>query len=199
MDTMQPQPVHSGHPYFMGDHALIKFTSGEEGHGPETYWLADKSNHTLRPFESEAALQKAFGDGYQDAMDHVVSLVPPTISSDGEITDGVLHDFNILSPDYAIREDGTAKKLHFSPHQLKGRYGKAIDQNAEGLATEAVDGFLGILKNKAHLTKIPPSFINELRRDHQLMAFYISAMAYGGYSLHDIYADISRRFKSGKQ
>lgn len=196
MDPTLQAPIQEGTPYFMGDHALIRFShGGEDGYGPSTYWLVSKGDHTIRPFESEKALQGAFGNGYDQAMQHVMLITPPAVSQDGEISDGVLKGFNILSPEYAIKEDGTAKKLHFSPHQLKQRYGKPIDANAEGLAAEAIDGFLNLLKQKAADTGITTNFINGLKQDHQLMAFYISAMAYGGYALTDIYTDISRRFK----
>lgn len=204
MDNMTPDvstqansvPIHNGAPYFMGDHALVKFSSGEDGFGPSTYWLVDKTNHTIRPFESQKALEAAFGDNFQEALGHVVTVVPPTVDPEGGIMDGVLKDFNILSSDYAVKEDGTSKYLHFSPHQLKSRYGKPINSHGEALATEAIDGFLNLLKSKESSTGISSNFINQLRQDHHLMAFYISAMAYGGYSLSDIYSDISRRFHS---
>lgn len=193
--TPNASPVHSGTPYFMGEHALIRFSSGESGYGPETYWLADKKTHTLRPFESETALRNAFGEGFDTAMKHVVTVKSPTVNPSGEITDGVLNDYNILSPEYSIKEDGSSKKLRFSPHQLRSRYGKPIDMNAEGIATEAVDGFLNLLKGKQSETGINAAFLNELKQDTHLMAFYISALAYGGYTLSDIYTDISRQFK----
>lgn len=194
-----PNPVHDGKPYFMGDHALIKFSGGEEGFGPETYWLVDKSNHTIRPFESEMALDAAFGEGVKDALQGAITVVPPAIDQDGNIHDGVLADFSILGPDYAIKEDGTSKHLHFSPHQLKGRYGKAINEDHESMATKAVDNFLDRIKKNEARTHIPASYIVHLKNDHQLMAFYISAMAYGEYHLNDILADITRRYHQSKK
>jgi hypothetical protein len=194
-----PNSVQDGNPYFMGDYALIKFSTGEEVFGPATYWLVDKSNHTIRPFESHMALDTAFGEDLQDALQNAMTIVPPQIDQSGNITDGVLADFSILGPEYAIKEDGTSKPLDFSPHQLKKRYGKPINENLEGLSTEAVDGLLGLLKKNESKTKIPAKFINELKNNQQLMAFYISAMAYGDYSLNDLYADIHRRYYNSKE
>lgn len=189
-----PAPVSDGTPYFMSGHALIKFSGGEDGVAPETYWLVDQSNHTIRPFESHMALDAAFGQDLETALQNAVTVTPPNLDQQGDVTDGVLAGFTILGPEYAVKEDGTSKPLHFSSHQLKGRYGKPIDEGIEHLATEAVDGFLGLLKTNEDKTNIPGTFIAKLKGDHQLMAFYISAMAYGGYNLGDIYSDIRKRF-----
>jgi hypothetical protein len=188
-----PNPVGDGKPYFMGDHALINFSTGEEGLGPETYWLVDKNDHTVRPFESNMALDAAFGEDLQMALQKAITVSTPSIDGDGNITDGVLSDFTLLSPEYAIKEDGSTKPLSFSPHHLRQRYGKPVDESLEELATEAVDGFLELLKKNEKTTKISPSFISGLKKDHQLMAFYISAVAYGDYTLNDIWGDIHHR------
>ena len=189
-----PTPVHDGKPYFLGGHALIKFSSGEEGFGPDTYWIVDKSNHTIRPFESHMALDAAFGEELESALSNAVTIAPPMVDDAGHISQGVLTDFTLLGPEYAIKEDGTSKPLHFSPHQLRGRYGKPVNESVEQLATEVVDGLLGLLKTNEDRTNIPAHFINKLKEDNQLMAFYISAMAYGDYTISDIYSDISYRF-----
>lgn len=192
-------PVHDGKPYFMGDHALIRFSTGEEGYGPSTYWLIDKSNHTIRPFESHMALDAAFGPDLKEALQNVVTVAAPQIDSSGDITDGVLADFSLLGPEYAIREDGTSKPLDFSSHQLKSRYGKPVDENMENNAAEILDGFLTKLKENESQTNIPGSFIGKLRRDQRLMAFYLSSLAYGDYFLSDIYTDILKRFNNSKE
>lgn len=189
-----PSPVGDGKPYFMGDHALIKFSTGEEGFGPDTYWLVDKQDHTIRPFESNMALDAAFGEELQTALQKAITVPSPSIDGDGNIVDGVLEDFTLLSPDYMIKEDGSTKKLSFSPHHLRQRYGKSIDEDLEDLATEAIDNFLTLMVKEDEKTTIPGSFVTGLKRDHQLMAFYISALAYGDYTLNDIYLDIAHRY-----
>ena len=196
MMQVNSAPIGEGNPYFMGDEALIRFSSGEEGYGPSVYWLVNKKDHTIRPFESDMALDAAFGDDLKAALQNAVTIAPPVMDPSGNITEGVLADFSLLGPEYAIKEDGTSKPLSFSPHQLKGRYGKSIDENAEGMGTEVIDGFLELLKKNEDKTKIPANFINKLKNDSQLMAFYISAMAYGEYSLSDVYSDISQRFNN---
>lgn len=196
MPTTSSFPIQDGNPYFMGQHALIKFSSGEEGYSSSTYWLVDKEDHTIRPFESDMAMDAAFGDNLEAALTNAVTINPPSTDQSGEITEGVLADFSILGPEYAIMEDGTAKPLDFSPHQLKGRYGKEINEDQEGLAIEVVDGFLELLKKNEDKTKITSAFLNKMKNDQKLMAFYVSAMAYGEYTLGDIYSDLKRRFNS---
>jgi hypothetical protein len=205
--TQQPEeimnfnssPVQDGNPYFMGDEALIRFSSGEEGMGQNTFWLVDKKNNTIRPFESDMALDATFGDDLKDALQNVVIVTSPKVDQDGEIIDGVLSGFSILGPEYSIREDGTSKPLRFSSSQLKGRYGKPVDENIEKIATEVLDGFLEILKKNESKTKIPANFINQIKKDSRHMAFYISALAYGGYTLRKLYSDISASYNDSKQ
>ena len=194
INQANPTPIHDGNPYFMGDHALIRFSAGEEGLGPDTFWLVDKSNHTIRPFESHMAMDAVFGEDLKDALKNAMTVATPQVDGQGNIVEGVLSDFTLLSPEYAIKEDGTSKPLHFSTHQLRSRYGKPVNESLEQLATEAVDGFLGLLKTNEDKTNIPGTFINKLKSDHQLMAFYISSLAYGDYTLGDIYSDIHERF-----
>lgn len=188
-------PVNDGMPYFMGDYALVTFDTGENT-GAVMYWLADKGDHTLRPFESEMALDAAFGDQLQEALQSAVTVTPPNIDPEGEIMSGVLEGFTILGPEYAIKDDGSTKELDFSTYQLKNRYGKPINESLEDMATDVIDGLLNLMKDNESKTSVPSKFINNLKNDQRLMAFYISAMAYGDYTMNDIYADIKRRFRN---
>lgn len=191
-----PKPVSDGRPYFMGDNALIKFSGGEGDFGSDVYWLADNSNNTIRPFESPMALDTVFGDGLQEALKKTVTVASPIIDSNNDITEGVLTDFNILGPKYLIKEDGTSEPLEFSSYQLKGRYGKNIDENRELEAERTVDSILNSIPKDE--SDIDQGFINKLRKDRQLMAFYISALAYGNFQPNYIHADIIKRFNSKK-
>lgn len=196
-EEFQPQmnsmPVYNGTPYFMGDHALVTFSTGEDSYGSKTYWLVDKKDHTVRPFESETALKNAFGEGFQTAMRNMVTIVPPNVDEEGLITDGVLKDFDILSADYSIKEDGTGKKLPFSAHKLRTRGGKAVNEKGEGMAVEILDGFLNKLKQSSAQTGLKAAFIDKLKQDSKLMAYYVSSLAYDNATLSDIYNDILDR------
>ena len=41
-------------------------------------------------------------------------------------------------------------------------------------------------------------FIDKIKEDGKLMAFYISCLAYGKYTLQDIYIDMVHTFKDSK-
>jgi vacuolar-type H+-ATPase catalytic subunit A/Vma1 len=140
-----------------------------------------------------------FGEDLEQALKGAVTVTAPSMDANGEISDGVLSNFTILSPEYVIKEDGSSKPLSFSTHQLQSRYGKPVNESVESLAAEVVDGFFEILKTNEHRTDIPTQFINELMSDSRLMAFYISAMTYGEYTLEDIYSDVARRFHNSKK
>jgi hypothetical protein len=183
----------------MGDYALVRFSSGEDGYGPDTYWLVDKSNNTIRPFESNMALDAAFGEDLQSALQNAMTITPPRVDQNGDVTDGILSGFSILGPEYAIKDDGTSKSLDFSPSQLRGRYGKPINENGEKLSVEALDGFLNLMKKNESKTGIPASFISKIKNDSKLMAFYVSSLAYGDYTLNDLYDDIGNRFNDFKE
>ena len=108
-------------------------------------------------------------------------------------------DFDILDPEYSIKEDGTSKPLHFSPHQLRSRYGKPVNEEAETKAEREVDNLLNELSRNENGSDMTAKFINGLRKDHQLMAFYISAICYGNYSIDDIKKEIIRHFHQSKE
>lgn len=189
---MQKPTVSGGKPYFMDKLGLVQFTSPEEGYGTDVYWLADSQDKTLRPFESETALQAAFGPGFEEAKANCVHLSPPTIDESNDIMDGVLTGFSILGPEHTIKEDGKIKKVEFSSHTLKKRYGKAVDPQKEDKAVRALEAFLNKLKSSSD-KKIAPQFIDNLMQDDKVMAFFINALAYGNYTLSDVYSDILRR------
>ena len=198
LNQINHNPVENGRPYFIGQHALIKFSNGTDGYDSSVYWLVDKENHTIRPFESHDALAKAFGEGLNDAISKVVTVTPPQVDSNGAIKDGILADFDILDPEYSIREDGTAKPLDFSPHQLRSRYGKPIDEQKEISAEREIEKILDSFKPTGSRNDIPQSFIKNLRNNHRQMAFYISSLAYGEYSPQHVYNDILDKYNKSK-
>ena len=193
-EAISSPAVTDGKPYFLGDHALVKFSSGLDSAGPEVHWLADRKNRTLRPFESETALRNAFGEGYDAAIRHCVNVAHPQIMENGDIASGVLKGFSILDPEYAIREDGSAKELDFSNHHLRSRYGKPVNPQAEEKAARTLEHVLGVMKSR-DAKDISPAEIEKLRRDERRVAFYLNALAYGSYTGKDVRDDIIARSK----
>lgn len=185
-DTKTKQPMPSnGSAYFSDDYALVKVV-GANGYDSGTVWLVDVENKTMRPFSSTSAIERLYGRDFEEIEDSI-NVVDSAALAQG----GVLHGFQALGSEYAIKKDGTAKALDYSPGSLSQRYGAGINEDAELRAYQAVDGFMDLLKGGAG--KISSSQLSKAKGDSSLMAFYISALAYGGYSLSDVYSDLKRR------
>ena len=181
-----PQPIPStGSPYFKGDSALIKIY-GDNGYDSNTVWLVDSKDKTLRPFANDQALATFYG------MDPVslgkyINFVGSDIFSEGNALSG----FTPLSFDYAINGSGNAKAYTGSSSSLALRYGSpTYNEELEMSMTSGLDGFLDILKNTPGISA---SMVKSIGNDENLMAFYISALTYGGYTLGDVYKDVKRR------
>ena len=190
---MTPPPIQDGSPYFMGDHALVKFTTGVPAMGGEQYWLVDKSKNFIIPFASENAIHAAFAEDAPAAIQGAVSVVPPSVSPQGEIQNGIFTGFHLLGPEYAIQDDGSAKALDYHPGQISKRYGKPIDEQAEEKAIIDLEGLLGVLKQEEQGLKMAPGTIDKIMANTNEVALYISALAYGGYDANDVYKEIIRK------
>lgn len=175
----------SGNAYFPGDNALVKVI-GENGYDSNTIWLADVKSKTLRPFGSVQALEAVYGMPLEQLQSHI-----NYVGSDAFGQGGVMNGFQPLSSEYSISRDGTGRALDFSSVNLSSRYGQGVNEGGEMKSYQALDGFLSVLKNEDG--KITDSQVNSVLNDPNSMAFYISALAYGGYTLSDVYSDMRRK------
>jgi hypothetical protein len=95
---------------------------------------------------------------------------------------------SILSNEYYTK-DGSARQLDYSNAQLSTRYGHPVNQEMEQTMYSALKGVFNMLETAG----VDKSMINTIKKSDDLMAFYVSAMAYGGYSIGDIYSDVKKR------
>lgn len=173
----------TGTPYFMGDYALVKFA------GQNQTWLLDTKTQTIRPFQSDQALAAVYGQNMA-----AVQAATQTISSDMLAPGGLLGGYEMLPSSYAIKNDGTAPEwTGATSSQLAARYGypenlPAYEQDAHML----LGGFMNTISTNGG-SGISPNTINTINADPNAIGFYISALAYGGYTLNDIYRDLKRR------
>ena len=188
-----PAPVADGLPYFAGDHAVVKFSNGEAGYGPETYWLVEKSSKTLTPFVSMESLQNVFGSDFQQVLDSAATVAPPQMDETGKIVGGVFNNYYILGSEYAIQPDGSGKKLEFSRAQLAERYGKPINEQREQETITALEKLFEVIGKEAAGLGISPAFIRKTMSDDNLIAFWINAVTYGDYTIGDVYKDFLYR------
>jgi hypothetical protein len=176
--------------YPMGNYSLVRF----QGQGPtgymndQTIWLVDPSTQTLRPFSNAAALSNFF-DGEVD-IDQIVVMSAADLMPGGSLGgQNGAPGYQILSNEYAIQPDGSARRLEYSNAQLATRYGQPVDLDLEQEMFSALKGVLGMLETAG----IDKATINKIKKDDAQMAFYVSAMAYGGYSIGDVYSDVKKR------
>jgi len=263
-------------PIFVGKSALVRLTN-ESDPSISTIWMIDSTNKTIRPFVSEDKFDSLFKD---PAVAH---RAVTTLSANELAPGGLLGDFNVLSSEYGVKNDGSMKPVDFSPSQLQGRYGKPVDENAENNAVNSLDSLFGgmsgqtppqgqqttpqgatpppaapqtptgatggpgshtvrddtepgmIFDGKGGPNDLPTSmpmynngdnpnmdtakrdklnaeqdqwtthsggkssidatFVNKLMNNPTQMAAYIGAMAYGGYSIADVYVDMARQYQ----
>lgn len=181
-----------GTPYFMGEQSLIRFS----GLGPTGYmnsnivWLLDPATKTLRPFANEGALQNFF-DSPVNLQD--IQMVDASQLSPGGLLGSQNGNpgFEVLSSDYAVKPDGTAKRLDYSGSQLMSRYGNGVNEQAEQQGFMTLDGFVKMLSGTD--SGISPEQLNKLKNDDTLRSYYLNAVTYGGYSLSDVYRDLKAR------
>ena len=180
-----------GTPYMMGNYSLVRFAgTGPRGSMDDgTIWLMDPSTQTLRPFENASSLQNFFDGPVDISKIEVVSaaeLMPGGLL--GPKGDGA-PGYELLSNDYAIKSDGTARELKYSASQLQGRYGQGINQDLEEESWLMLKGMFDQFEQGG----ISSGTINDVRNDDTQLAFYINSLAYGGYSITDVYRDIKAR------
>jgi hypothetical protein len=183
----QTSPTTGGSPYFMGQYAIIKIAGN--GYDNNTIWLVDTETKTLRPFSSSSALQNFFSAPVDLNNIKTVSsseLNPGGLLGDSDDENG----FEVLSSEYAIKSDGTAKPVNFSGAQLSSRYGQSVNTALEAEKWTELNSILDYFGKNGALT---PAQVQKIKGDPSNMAFYMNALTYGGYTLLDVYKDAKKR------
>ena len=169
------------------------FANGENGQPASTPWLLDRADGTIRPLASQAAVTAIFGDNAQAAIDGALkNVASPTTDNTGKVANGsgFLGGFQVLDPSYVVHDDGSSKLLLATPNQLQDKYGQTTSQPLEGASTEFLDQFLSLLEANPNQSGLDPSFVSTVASNPNELAFYTSALAYGGYTLSDVYKDL---------
>ena len=192
-----PRGATGGTPYFLGDAALVRITGdGTRVDENDAIWYVDKTTKTIRPFADMEAVQNAFEGPISDNQIKDI----PAFEFDPEGMFGsknVEPGFQILPPDFVINSDGSTKKITSSTATLRDHYGQEEDEEGMKLAVVSLmgeggnSGFLGLLKNVN--SGIGASELNTALANNEQMAFYANALAYGGYTLPDIWRDLKAR------
>ncbi len=186
----QPNTGNGSQTYLTGDYSLVRFVGqGQDRYmNDQTVWLLDSKTKTLRPFSGGASLSNFF-DGDVNA-DDIIQIDARELNPGGSLgSNGGKPGFQVLSNEYAIQPDGSARKLDYSAAELATRYGQPVNEEMEQTMFSALKGVFNMLETAG----IKKSTISKIKNDDELMAFYVSAMAYGGYSVGDIYSEVKKR------
>lgn len=173
--------------YPLGEYSLVKFDNSP------TVFLVDFKNKELRPFLSE----EAFNTSYPHPEEAWKSIhVLPSQEHINPL--GALGDFNLLSTEYGVTNNGVfMKDPDYRLNNVKKKYNQpevSIDEfnNNKNKLFYILDAF-----GKNNKSKIDQAFLNKQLSNPELMAFYGNAITYGGYTLNDIYKDLKKREMQG--
>jgi len=138
---------------------------------------------------TQAALQK-----YQ-ADNGIVSVGDPSSTGYGNLGPQTLASINANTSVPNTQTGGTGSPAQVNTQNLQDNYGYETNTAAENRAVGALDGFLNLLQSgAAGTTPISKSQLNKMVNDDGLMSKFINALAYGGYSIQDVYEDMLKNY-----
>lgn len=191
-EQVVPEPIFSGTNY------MVMFsddpTPFENETGQETLWLLNTNDHNvggvnysgaLIPFTSDEAVNNFFQGKYtlQELKDLGKIVVRPTSSLSDP--NSIFYNSRLVKNTDGIMSDGTMPLNE----AVKFRHGKEIDVQAERRAKELLyRTFSDIVEKDPNFSQ--DYFDNAFENNKQYLAKYVNALAYGGYSVPDIYMDI---------
>jgi hypothetical protein len=185
-----------------GNVFLIKFNSDPNGNlqgDSSTVWFYNTIDRKYRPFLSMNGLKNFFGDNWQKAVDSIQTIptselnneswkgeflpVRQGIQDDGNVPESERETFNkVISDSVNNVKEPTETKLP--------RYGKTQDDNATVSAYNKLDKLIATLR----LSKVlSDDEINKMSNDVTWVADAVNALAYGGYTMDDIYKDLKAK------
>ena len=132
---------YSGGAYNMSEYSLVRF--GED----PTVWLVDSATKTLRPFENDASMTNFFDSPV--SPESILTMEPEAMAEGGIFGGGNgKQGYQILSNDYSIKNDGSARTLDFSNTELQSRYGAPIDEKKEKEMFGALNGVFSLIEGE---------------------------------------------------
>jgi len=164
------------------DYSVVKFDNS-----PAVY-LVDHNTHNLQPFLNEMAFENAFQDRADEAWNSI-----ETVTEDDLNQGGRLAGYQVLGTENGIREDGSVPEPDGpSPAAISERYGRDNNEDTNWTAYLAVDGFLDLLRITPN-SGVTPATIDAIKNDPSKTSMLMNAVAYGGYTLEDIYKEVKRQ------
>jgi len=162
--------------------AIIDYTDD----GSDDLWVFDKANKIYRPYESIEAVAKYYSLDPKTVADNINNL-------ETTVRDAYPDQFGgtWLNAEYRVNNNGAAFKepqIKSNVTGLKGMYGATKkDVEAEQHAAKLINTALTKSKNNGAISQ---ATFDETLKEQESLAKYTNAIAYGGYSLPDVFRDI---------
>lgn len=172
-------------PHFSGPYALIRISG--EGSTPNSLFLVDTQDKQIFPFADQAAVQAAYPGLSQDEIDAHTTMVPAAIFNTGNGLSG----YQLFTDaGHSIQDNGVLPDAPASDAALSDNYGQQTNPQAVNAATTALDGFSNLLESGAAGTTLGGDIVKNVMSNPTMVATYVNALAYGGYTLQDVYQDM---------
>jgi len=161
-----------------GNEFIVDFSDDDSS----ILYIYNKNNQTYKPAESIEAVSKYFNKTIAET-EKLINIIPSS-SKDSEEMQGT-----ILPDTYIIKNDGTYIEVpdDVSANGNNNLYGKEkSDPSEEVKVGNLIGTFLTTAKNSGDISQ---QTFDTITKDSNLMAKYVNATLYGGYSLGDIFRD----------
>jgi len=156
--------------------SLVKFANSP------TVYFVDKEAKTLVPFVSAGAFESYYGENAQEAWDSIEEIEP----IDSRIS-GYVYSKEMVA------QDGTMPKIDTSVANIQNRYGKTNSEESNYKAYQTLNGFLNLLKGNATDAGLDVMTLDSILNDSNAIGKYMNALAYGGYTLEDVFKDVKQK------
>jgi len=175
-----------------GQDALI--TLSGQGATPNQIFLVSNETKQLIPFSSMQSAMNYFSTvtGHQVTPDEINASLT-TIPSSSLAVGQSLNGFEPVDITNGFNEDGQLLRPAVSNANIQARYGQQVDTGAETKAYTSLDGFVKLLSDANVGSTLSPTEVTKITSDPTMMGFYINALAYGGYTLQDVYQEMVRQ------
>jgi hypothetical protein len=177
--------------------ALVKFATDPDGSGPlstSTVFWVNPNTKKIIPIVSAEAFNSFFDTPLDKA--NIKTITVDYLGTNGTL--GSANGFSMVPLSQGI--NGTASDNDYkiaydniNTDNLGTHYGKEVlDTDSLKNVLESTDGLFDLISKNQDFG-ISADVISKIKNDPNQIAFYVNALAYGGYTLADIAKDLKRK------
>jgi hypothetical protein len=176
---------------------FVKFSTDPDGTGPlntTTLFWVNPTTKKIIPIVSEQAFQTAFGKSFADS--DIQTITVDYLGANGSL--GTNAGYTLVPLDQGITGTSSDAVYNIPTEKidtttLGSKYGKAAlstDDLTKAMST--LDGFMDQIVQDQNFG-VSSATINAIKSDPSQVAFYLNALAYGGYTLSNVASDLKRK------